>query len=115
MAFPAMGPAMTMMGTRLRRALGTDLCVIGMAAVKYEGMGNVLADLSSMENSFARVVPPSHALDLRTADRVPAVRALLREPWITRIHAWMQPIVPRQATDILITLDKITRSRMAAR
>jgi erythromycin esterase len=115
MAFPAMGPAMTMMGTRLRRALGADLCVIGMAAVKYEGMGNVLADLSSMENSFARVVPPSHALDLRAADRVPAVRALLREPWITRIHAWMQPIVPRQATDILITLDKVTRSRMAER
>lgn len=113
MAFPAMGPATPMMGTRLRRALGRDLCVIGMAAVKYEGMGNVLGDLSSMENSFARVVPPSHALDLRTADRVPAVRALLHEPWITRIHAWMQTIVPRQATDILFTLDRVTRSRMA--
>ncbi len=115
MAFPAMGPAMVMMGTRLRRVLGRDLCVMGMAAVKYEGMGSVLSDLSSMENSFARVVPPSHAIDLRTADRIPAVRALLHEPWVTRIHAWLQPIVPRQATDILFTLERVTRSRMADR
>jgi erythromycin esterase len=112
MAFPAMGPAMTMMGTRLRRALGEQLRVIGTAAVTYEGMGNVLGDLSSMENAFARVVAPNHALDLRTADAIPAVKALLREPWITRIHAWLQPIVPRQATDILITLDRVTLTPM---
>lgn len=112
MAFPAMGPAMPMMGTRLRRMLGDGLRVIGTAAVTYEGMGSVLGDLSSMENAFARVVPPNHALDLRTADTVPVVRALLREPWVTRIHAWLQPIVPRQATDILITLDRVTRSQL---
>lgn len=115
MAFPAMGPAMVMMGTRLRRMFGRDLCVMGMAAVNYEGMGVVLSDPSSMENTFARVMLPSHALDLRTADRIPAVRALLLEPWVTRIHAWLQPIVPRKATDILFTLERVTRSRMAER
>ncbi len=111
MAFPAMGPAMTMMGTRLRRALGTDLRVIGMAAATYEGMGTVLGDMSSLESAFARAGVPNYAIDLRTGDGDPVVRGLLREPWITRIHAWLQPIVPRQATDILITLSRITPAR----
>ena len=113
MAFPAMGPAMMMMGTRLRRALGADLRVIGTAAAIYDGMGTVLGDMSSMESTFARAATPNYALDLRTGDRDPVVRTLLREPWITRIHAWLQPIVPRRATDILITLGRITPSAMA--
>ncbi len=112
MAFPAMGPAMTMMGTRLRQALGADLLVIGMAAATYEGMGTVLGDLSSMESTFARAAAPNYALDLRTGDGDPVVQGLLRESWITRIHAWLQPIVPRRATDILITLGRITPSAM---
>lgn len=112
MAFPAMGPAMTMMGTRLRRALGPDLRVIGMAAATFEGMGTVLADMSSLESTLARAAAPNYALDLRTGDRDPVVAGLLREPWITRIHAWLQPIVPRTATDIIITLSRITPSAM---
>lgn len=111
MAFPAMGPAMTMMGTRLRQALGTDLRVIGMAAATFEGMGTILGDMSSMESAFARAAVPNYAIDLRTGDRDPVVRGLLRETWITRIHAWLQPIVPRQATDIMITLSRITPSK----
>ncbi len=112
MAFPALGPAMTMMGTRLRQALGADLRVIGMAAATYEGMGPVLGDISSMESTLARAAAPNYALDFRTGDRDLVVRGLLREPWITRIHGWLQPIVPRQATDIIITLSRITRSSM---
>ena len=111
MTFPAMGPPMTMMGQRLRRAFGARMRIIGTASATYTGLGNVPHDMSTFEVALARAGTPNYALDLRTGDRVPAVAATLRMHWLTRLHAWFQPIVPRDVADIIVVFDKITASR----
>jgi hypothetical protein len=111
MDFPAMGPPMTMMGQRLRAALGDQLRTIGAVSAKYTGMGEVLHDMSSFEVAMARAGTPNYAIDLRTSDRYPAVRAMLARPWITRIHAWLQPFIPRDFSDIIVVLDGITPTK----
>ena len=109
--FPAMGEPMVMMGQRLRATYGAQLVVIATASATFTGLGNVPDDMSTFEVALARVRRPSYVIDLRTADQVPAVSAMLRAHWITRIHAWFQPITPREATDVVVVLDKVTASQ----
>ncbi|MFN0180295.1 MAG: alpha/beta fold hydrolase [Gemmatimonadales bacterium] len=124
LVFPATGPPMTMMGQRLRAWLGSQLLIVGTAAHRYEGLtapyldararpslDSVPSDLSSFDAALGQLGLGSFALDLRTADRIPAVAAMLRTPWTTRVHAWFQPMVPRRATDLLVMFDRVTASR----
>ena len=124
MVFPAMGPPMILMGQRLRAWLGPRIAIIGTSTNKYDGlqapiandqghvrMGPVPSDISSFEVALGEVGLTNYALDLRTGDHVPEVAAMLREPWITRIHAFFQPMVPREAADMFVVFDHVTASR----
>ena len=110
MTLPVMGPPIPMTGHRLRAALGRELVVIATSSAVFEDLGPVPADLSSLEAALARLATPNYAIDLRTADREPEVRDLLSIPWITRIHLWLQPIVPRSAADVMVVLDRVVRT-----
>ncbi len=114
MYFPAMGVPMTMMGQRLRASLGEQMRIIGMAASTFTDMGHVPGDMSSFEVAMVRAQTPNYAIDLRTSDRVPKVSAMLRRPWLTRLHAWLQPFVPRDVTGIYFVLDTITPTKSLA-
>ncbi|MBC7896909.1 MAG: erythromycin esterase family protein [Cytophagaceae bacterium] len=112
MVFPAMGPPMVMMGQRLRAHYGKDVFVVGTATGTYEGLGTVAHDMSLFEVALANVGLGNYAIDLRTGDSTPAVAAMLRSTWLTRIHAFMQPFVPRDVADVFVVFDKVTRSRL---
>ncbi|MFN8668634.1 MAG: erythromycin esterase family protein [Gemmatimonadaceae bacterium] len=112
--FPAMGPPMVMMGQRLRHDLGDAMRSIGTSSDAYVGLGDVLQDLSSFEGALATVRGGNWWLDLRTADRLPAVSARLRAPWLTRIHAWRQPFVPRTTMDAVVVLDTVRMTTLRA-
>jgi hypothetical protein len=110
MTFPAMAAPVTMMGQRLRAAFGTQMRTIGMAASRFTDMGAVPEDISSFEVALVRAGTPNYAIDLRTSDRIPEVGARLRQPWITRIHAWFQPMIPREVADIFMVLGEVRRT-----
>jgi len=119
LVFPAAGAPMTMMGQRLRAWLGRDLVIIGTAARRYEGLtapffgtdgrpsrDSVPSDMSSFEAALGQLGLGTFGLDLRSADGVPEVAAMLRGPWTTRIHAWYQPMAPRRAADVFVMFDR---------
>jgi erythromycin esterase len=123
MVFPAMGPATTMMGQRLRAWLGTRLAIIGTSTSRYPGltapaidesgkvrMEAVPSDLSSWEVALGQLGLGNFAIDLRTSDRDPAVAAMLGAAWVTRIHAFFQPMVPREVADLFVVFDHVTPS-----
>jgi erythromycin esterase len=110
--FPAMGAPMVMMGQRLRADFGPRLRAIGTSSDAFVGLGDVLKDMSSFEAALAGARPGNYYLDLRSADRIPAVSSLLRAHWLTRIHAWLQPFVPRETMDVVVALDTVRATRV---
>jgi erythromycin esterase len=124
MDFPAMGPPMTLMGQRLRAWLGPRLAILGTSTSRYVGltapvadgegkvhMGPVPSDLSLWEVALGQLGLGSYAIDLRTSDRVSEVAQMLRAPWVTRIHAFFQPMVPRDAADMFVVFDHVTPAK----
>lgn len=124
LVFPAIGPPMTLMGQRLRAWLGPRLAIIGTSTSKYvgvstplvDGQGKVTAgpmpsDISLFDVTLAQLGLGNYAIDLRTADRVPEVAAMLGAPWIARIHAFFQPMVPRDVADMFVVFDHVTASK----
>jgi hypothetical protein len=73
--------------------------------------GPVPSDLSLWEVALGQLGLGNYALDLRTADRVPEVSAMLRRPWVTRIHAFFQPMIPREAADAFVVFEQVTPSK----
>ena len=71
-----------------------------------------LADPSTFEAALVRLAPPGFAIDLRTSDTEPEVRALLALPWLTRIHAWLQPTVPRRAADVMVVFGRVAATHL---
>lgn len=110
MTFPAIGPATRMMGQRLRSALGERMVIIGTSSDAFDSLGVVPSDMSTFEAALARLSKPNYALDLRTSDREPRVRPLLTTPWLTRLHAWLQPVVPRENADVMVVFDRVART-----
>jgi hypothetical protein len=51
---------------------------------------------------------PRFVVDLRTADRNPAVAAMLEKPWPFRLGEGFEPIVPRAAADAIVYFDRVT-------
>ena len=111
LVFPAMGPPMVMLGQRLRSWLGPRMVAIGTATGKSEGLPPRPSDMSTFETTLGQLGLSNYALDLRTGDASPEIAAMLRAPWLTWIHSWFQPIVPRDVADMFVVFDHVTASK----
>ena len=110
MAFPSIGRPMRMMGQRMRARYGNAMRSIGTAADDFTGLGTVLHDASAWETMLTGVRGGTWRLDLRSAS--PQVAAVLDQPWVTRIHAWLQPFEPRRAMDLVVVFDTVHATRL---
>ena len=107
-----------MAGRHLRGMFGPNLVIIATTASATKvlpfwvnGMRGSPSDPASFDAALARVGEPRFALDLRTADHIPDVAALLERPWPFRTQTFFEPVIVRDAADAIVYFDRVSPSR----
>jgi erythromycin esterase-like protein len=107
----AEGVRRKMAGQHLRAVFGAKEVVVASTTSSIVGFGDVASNPGSLDAALATVGLPTFVLDLRTANRNPAIAAMLDTPWPFRIHTYFQSVIPREATDAIVYFDKVTRTK----
>jgi erythromycin esterase len=107
-----------MAGHHLRAWFGADLVVVvstasGAVVRRYwvNGASGNPSDPTSLDAALALVGQPAFVLDVRRADAVPSVAAILRRPWLFRLQTFFEDVVPGNAFDAVVYFNQITPSK----